>query len=465
MFSEEIQKKLDERKDNTICYKQLTSAILRNYENTVLNWVLLRLSRNKAANTNFSKEEPDSIPQLLKSFAEDYIATKKKLFLQKSIGSAFAIFIGSDSRVNTVVESSDYFDINKYLYYRICFGLSSLSSKNSKIKYWMTIDPEFLKGQIIIPDSSLSQKILIFLSLQYNFITKISEAIHGQILNYQNYNIYIKYQSVLKFLDIQILNTDKIKIINERIYFLISQISNQSLIYPDLDAEYTNLYSKKSKLYLWIFIYNKYISGNKFAKHNKISLFQIFKKYLPEYIKLRDSLFSKNSLNSNIGQQYLDNIIKLCTNTDRQLLSSLLLVYIEKLHSRYRILTLRIFICPYPCCQERDYYSSLGLHRHFFDVHSIEEPCSNYVKRKQKWQKKLDLELEIQAPKANCFSADIQENSVSENNNSLTSFEGTNAFDMERLMEEFTYFDNHRVRCRENSDDIQTTDTHYRIGI
>lgn len=123
------------------------------------------------------------------------------------------------------------------------------------------------------------------------------------------------------------------------------------------------------------------------------------------------------------------------------------------------------FICPHPYCQERDYYSSLELHRHFFDIHSIEEPCSNYVKRKQKWQKKLDLELEIQTPKANYFSADIQENSASEDNNSLTSFEGTSAFDIERLMEEFTYFDNHRIRCRENSDDIQTTDIHYRIGI
>lgn len=45
-------------------------------------------------------------------------------------------------------------------------------------------------------------------------------------------------------------NIDKIKIINKRIYFLISQISDQSLMHSDLDAEYTNLYSKKSKLYL-----------------------------------------------------------------------------------------------------------------------------------------------------------------------------------------------------------------------
>ncbi|KAJ5415015.1 hypothetical protein N7509_000113, partial [Penicillium cosmopolitanum] len=39
------------------------------------------LSLNEANNANFSKEEPDPTPQLLKSFAEDYIATRKKTAL------------------------------------------------------------------------------------------------------------------------------------------------------------------------------------------------------------------------------------------------------------------------------------------------------------------------------------------------------------------------------------------------
>ncbi|KAJ5580949.1 hypothetical protein N7450_007250, partial [Penicillium hetheringtonii] len=97
----------------------------------------------------------------------------------------------------------------------------------------------------------------------------ILEVIYSQIFDYQNYNIYIKYQSILKSLYIQILiydlepdykyqnieqnithygdpnisikldavsidifeNTDKIKIINQKNYLLISQILDQPLIY------------------------------------------------------------------------------------------------------------------------------------------------------------------------------------------------------------------------------------------
>jgi len=36
---------------------------------------------------------------------------------------------------------------------------------------------------------------------------------------------------------------------------------------------------------------------------------------------------------------------------------------------------------------------------------------------------------------------------------------------MERFMEEFTYFDNHQVRCSENTGDIWAAETHCRIGI
>ena len=38
-----------------------------------------QLSRDENKDKNFSKEEPDPSPQTLKLFAEDYIATRKKL--------------------------------------------------------------------------------------------------------------------------------------------------------------------------------------------------------------------------------------------------------------------------------------------------------------------------------------------------------------------------------------------------
>jgi hypothetical protein len=42
--------------------------------------------------------------------------------------------------------------------------------------------------------------------------------------------------------------------------------------------------------------------------------------------------------------------------------------------------------CPHPYCEERNYVDTLHLRQHFYDAHSIEEPRSNCVNRKRKWQ-------------------------------------------------------------------------------
>ena len=39
--------------------------------------------------------------------------------------------------------------------------------------------------------------------------------------------------------------------------------------------------------------------------------------------------------------------------------------------------------CPHLCCRTKVYDSITGLRRHFFDVHSLSEPCSNCVSRKR----------------------------------------------------------------------------------
>lgn len=41
--------------------------------------------------------------------------------------------------------------------------------------------------------------------------------------------------------------------------------------------------------------------------------------------------------------------------------------------------------CPHPCCEKRTYCGTLGLRRHFFNAHSIEEPRRNCVSQKRKW--------------------------------------------------------------------------------
>lgn len=42
-------------------------------------------------------------------------------------------------------------------------------------------------------------------------------------------------------------------------------------------------------------------------------------------------------------------------------------------------------VCPHPSCEDKAYSSALELRRHFYNVHSIEEPRRNCVSRKRKW--------------------------------------------------------------------------------
>lgn len=56
---------------------------------TYYSW---RLSRNETKEKNFSKNEPDPTPQILKLFAEDYIVTRKKLPCPKSACHNFTCF-------------------------------------------------------------------------------------------------------------------------------------------------------------------------------------------------------------------------------------------------------------------------------------------------------------------------------------------------------------------------------------
>ncbi|KAJ5813677.1 uncharacterized protein N7503_000427 [Penicillium pulvis] len=82
-FTQEYQNER-EQEENITCYRELAPATLRKYEDAALNWALWRLSRNEATNANFSKDEPDPTPNLLKLFVEDYIATRRKLPCEKS---------------------------------------------------------------------------------------------------------------------------------------------------------------------------------------------------------------------------------------------------------------------------------------------------------------------------------------------------------------------------------------------
>ncbi|KAA8644962.1 uncharacterized protein ATNIH1004_009173 [Aspergillus tanneri] len=75
---------VQESQENVICHKELAPTTHEKYDRAVENWTLWRLSRNESREKNFSKDEPDPSPQILKSFAEYYIATRRKLPSRKS---------------------------------------------------------------------------------------------------------------------------------------------------------------------------------------------------------------------------------------------------------------------------------------------------------------------------------------------------------------------------------------------
>lgn len=120
---------------------------------------------------------------------------------------------------------------------------------------------------------------------------------------------------------------DDIKSMNQRIAYLTSRIAGKPQLHKELAAERTQLYSRKSKCLefwkkefiqnWWLSAYDEYISGNEFTERDTTSLFSIYKKYLPERARLSESLFMETSLDSFIGQQCLEDMVALCTSTER----------------------------------------------------------------------------------------------------------------------------------------------------
>ncbi|CAG8330113.1 unnamed protein product [Penicillium nalgiovense] len=94
-------------------------------------------------------------------------------------------------------------------------------------------------------------------------------------------------------------------------------------------------------------------------------------------------IFALNSSLTKIPRRIIANAIS-TTSTPDVVAKSTLLNHINE-HLGSADSSAAVF-CPYPCCEERKYVDNLHLQWHFFDAHSIEEPRSNCVKRKRKWQ-------------------------------------------------------------------------------
>ncbi|KAJ5366659.1 hypothetical protein N7541_000600 [Penicillium brevicompactum] len=194
---------------------------------------------------------------------------------------------------------------------------------------------------------------------------KASQATRGQALDHQNHDTYLKYQSSLKALDIQALfydlepdyecrdmeqsmshhrdsnvplqlnaatieqfqTDDEIVKMNQRISHLTQEIAGRLEENRDLVFERARLYSKKAKRLLawkkdfvknwWDTSYAEYVSGNDFSERDSTPLFDIYKKYLPERSRLSENLLKKATLDSEIGRQCLEDMVTICTSTER----------------------------------------------------------------------------------------------------------------------------------------------------
>ncbi|TQB76439.1 hypothetical protein MPDQ_007846 [Monascus purpureus] len=81
-----------EKKENIISFPRLAPATWDKYDQAALQWALWRLSRKESGTKNFSKDEPDPSPQILKLFVEFYIATRRKVPSQKTAIHVFTNF-------------------------------------------------------------------------------------------------------------------------------------------------------------------------------------------------------------------------------------------------------------------------------------------------------------------------------------------------------------------------------------
>lgn len=115
--------------------------------------------------------------------------------------------------------------------------------------------------------------------------------------------------------------------INQRIAELTEQIRRQPSLHEGLAAERSQLYSKKAKrkqekkheyISSWCnAIYDVYNNGNEIDEQDRTCLFNIYSKYMPKMARLKENLFTEASIDSEIGRQCLEDMVALCTSTDK----------------------------------------------------------------------------------------------------------------------------------------------------
>ncbi|KAJ5714395.1 uncharacterized protein N7483_011576 [Penicillium malachiteum] len=257
-----------EQEENTICHKELAPATLQNYENTALNWILWRLSRNEAANANFGKEEPDPTPQLLKSFAEYFIATRKDLPSQKTACQNFINFTSrweretsrslpnQDGAIKTTNIYKEYLILGlNFVFWVIVYGVADGAFKGlNTVADVLVVRPLEGRESYMIKWVECKKDLPFF-----RMVTP-----EGPSPN----------RSILKSLDIQALIHDLEPDYKYR------NIEQSMAHYQDLNTPQ----KLDTAAIAWNSAYNIYVAGNEFTERDRTLLFGIFEKYLPERI-------------------------------------------------------------------------------------------------------------------------------------------------------------------------------------
>lgn len=96
--------------------------------------------------------------------------------------------------------------------------------------------------------------------------------------------------------------------------------------FDSLAKERTRLYNKAAKMKRGVFkqyiaewrelSYDQHLEG-KITERDPTCLFDIYRKYIPERSRLREHLFTEASIHSDIGRQCLQDMVNICTSTER----------------------------------------------------------------------------------------------------------------------------------------------------
>ncbi|EKV12779.1 hypothetical protein PDIG_42150 [Penicillium digitatum PHI26] len=342
-FTREYQNEKEDE-DNTICHRELAPATLEKYDYAVVTWALWRLSRDESTDSNFPNL-PVPTPQLLKLFA-DFTSrwerdTSRPLsdevkqdVLNRAVPCqrkghrlpASTPVCGRLSQLCTR-ESTEHPVLGKsFVFWVIVHGVADGAFKgHTTVTEVLAAKPPKGRESWTLEWNETAKDLPFFRMLRVHGIRGgIANKIDRNMSHHRDSNVPLQLNAatIEKF-----QTDDEIVEMNQRIAHMTQEIAGGLEENRDLVFERARLYSKKAKRLLawkkdfvknwWDTSYAEYVSGNDFSERDSTPLFDIYKKYLPERSRLSENLLKKATLDSEIGRQCLEDMVTICTSTER----------------------------------------------------------------------------------------------------------------------------------------------------